>query len=311
MTTPSPTPGAPATGRAGSGRATRRRVPWPLVPARPSPSRSCSCRSSGSGREAPWQPAPGSCSPHPRRLDGAAAVAGLLAVGDACSRRSSASRWPGSWRGRRAPGISCCGRSSRCRWCFPPVVGGLALLLTFGRRGIVGAPLEEWFGVSLPFTTAGVVVAETFVAMPFLVVTLEGAFRSADAGLEEAAATLGASRLVALRTRHPAAARCPASARAPSSRWARALGEFGATITFAGNLPAPPRRCRCSSTRQLETATPRGRRAQPAAGRGGAGRAGARCGTAGSTRRAGAAAAPRPWTAPAAARPSAPRRPAV
>ncbi|HEX3004258.1 MAG TPA: ABC transporter permease subunit, partial [Angustibacter sp.] len=78
---------------------------------------------------------------------------------------------------------------------LPPVVGGVALLMALGRRGIVGRWLDQWFGVTLPFTTAAVVLAEAFVAMPFLVLTLEGALRSSDRGLEEAAATLGASRL--------------------------------------------------------------------------------------------------------------------
>jgi molybdate transport system permease protein len=119
---------------------------------------------------------------------------------------------------------------------LPPVVGGLALLLTFGRRGVVGHELDAWFGVALPFTTAGVIVAETFVAMPFLIVTVEGAFRSADAGLEEAAATLGATRLTILRT-VTLPLLLPSLGAGAVLTWARALGEFGATITFAGNFP--------------------------------------------------------------------------
>ena len=119
---------------------------------------------------------------------------------------------------------------------LPPVVGGLALLLAFGRRGILGQYLESWFGVTLPFSTAGVVVAETFVAMPFLVVTVEGALRSADRELEEAAATLGAGRLtVFVRVTLPLVA--PSLLAGAVLCWARALGEFGATITFAGNNP--------------------------------------------------------------------------
>ncbi|WP_331272191.1 ABC transporter permease [Motilibacter aurantiacus] len=119
---------------------------------------------------------------------------------------------------------------------LPPVVGGLALLLALGRRGLVGGPLEEHFGISLPFTTAGVVVAETFVAMPFLVVAVEGAIRSLGPGLEEAAATLGASRVrTFLRVTLPAVA--PALVAGAVLCWARALGEFGATIMFAGNSP--------------------------------------------------------------------------
>jgi molybdate transport system permease protein len=119
---------------------------------------------------------------------------------------------------------------------LPPVVGGIALLLAFGRSGVVGRYLDQWFGITLPFTTAGVVVAETFVAMPFLVVTVEGALRSADRDLEEAAVTLGASRLtVFARVTLPSIA--PSLLAGSILCWARALGEFGATITFAGNFP--------------------------------------------------------------------------
>jgi molybdate transport system permease protein len=119
---------------------------------------------------------------------------------------------------------------------LPPVVGGVALLLAFGRRGIVGRHLDAWFGFTLPFTTWGVVVAETFVAMPFLVVTVEGAFRTADRGYEEAAATLGASRLTVFRRVTLPLIR-PSLVAGCVLCWARALGEFGATITFAGNFP--------------------------------------------------------------------------
>lgn len=119
---------------------------------------------------------------------------------------------------------------------LPPVVGGVALLLVFGRRGLVGQHLDAWFGLTLPFTTPGVVVAETFVAMPFLVVTVEGAFRSADRGYEEAAATLGASRLTVFR-RVTVPLITPSLVAGSVLCWARALGEFGATITFAGNFP--------------------------------------------------------------------------
>jgi molybdate transport system permease protein len=118
---------------------------------------------------------------------------------------------------------------------LPPVVGGIALLLTFGRRGLVGRGVEAGTGFALPFTTAGVVVAETFVAMPFLVVTVESAFRSADVRLEEAAATLGAGRLTVLRT-VTLPLLLPSLGAGALLTWARALGEFGATITFAGNL---------------------------------------------------------------------------
>jgi molybdate transport system permease protein len=119
---------------------------------------------------------------------------------------------------------------------LPPVVGGVALLLAFGRQGIVGRLLDEWTGITLPFTTAGVVIAETFVAMPFLIITVEGAFRASDRGFEEAAATLGASRLTIFATiTLPLIG--PSLLAGAVLCWARALGEFGATITFAGNFP--------------------------------------------------------------------------
>jgi molybdate transport system permease protein len=119
---------------------------------------------------------------------------------------------------------------------LPPVVGGVALLLVFGRRGLIGQWLDTTFGFSLPFTTAGVVVAEAFVAMPFLVIAVEGALRGSDARYEEAAATLGASRWTAFR-RITLPLIVPGIAAGAVLCWARALGEFGATITFAGNFP--------------------------------------------------------------------------
>jgi molybdate transport system permease protein len=119
---------------------------------------------------------------------------------------------------------------------LPPVVGGVALLLALGRRGLVGEWLDSAFGITLPFTTAGVVLAETFVAMPFLVISVEGALRAADLRYEEAAATLGAGRwTIFRRVTLPLVA--PGVAAGAVLCWARALGEFGATITFAGNFP--------------------------------------------------------------------------
>jgi molybdate transport system permease protein len=119
---------------------------------------------------------------------------------------------------------------------LPPVVGGVALLLAFGRRGLIGQYLDSWFGITLPFTTAGAVLAEAFVAMPFLVITAEAAFRSADRRYEDAARTLGASPLTVFRR-----ITLPLTGRALAAgavlAWARAIGEFGATITFAGNTP--------------------------------------------------------------------------
>jgi molybdate transport system permease protein len=119
---------------------------------------------------------------------------------------------------------------------LPPVVGGVALLLVFGRRGLVGGWLDSTFGLTLPFTTTGVVIAEAFVAMPFLVISVEGALRGADSRYEEAAATLGAGRWTAFR-RVTLPLVAPGIAAGAVLCWARALGEFGATITFAGNFP--------------------------------------------------------------------------
>jgi molybdate transport system permease protein len=119
---------------------------------------------------------------------------------------------------------------------LPPVVGGVALLLVFGRRGLVGSWLDSTFGLTLPFTTPGVVLAEAFVAMPFLVIAVEGALRGADARYEEAAATLGAGRWTTF-THVTLPLVAPGVAAGAVLCWARALGEFGATVTFAGNFP--------------------------------------------------------------------------
>lgn len=122
---------------------------------------------------------------------------------------------------------------------LPPVVGGIALLLLLGRRGILGQWLTQ-VGITIPFTTGAVVLAQTFVAMPFLVFAVEGALRSADRRSELAAASLGASpwqifRLVTV----PLTA--PGIAAGAVLCFARALGEFGATITFAGSFPGVTR----------------------------------------------------------------------
>ncbi|MET7615601.1 ABC transporter permease [Streptomyces sp. NPDC005408] len=119
---------------------------------------------------------------------------------------------------------------------LPPTVGGVALLLGFGRRGLLGPWLESAFGITLPFHTSGAVVAATFVAMPFLVISLEGAIGGLRPSYEETAASLGASPLrVFLTVTLPMVA--PGLVAGAALTWARALGEFGATITFAGNLP--------------------------------------------------------------------------
>jgi molybdate transport system permease protein len=119
---------------------------------------------------------------------------------------------------------------------LPPVVGGVALLLAFGRRGLAGQWLDRAFGITLPFTTAGAVLAEAFVAMPFLIITVEAGLRAMDRRFEDAAATLGAGRWRTFR-RVTLPLIAPSLGAGAALCWARALGEFGATITFAGNLP--------------------------------------------------------------------------
>jgi len=138
---------------------------------------------------------------------------------------------------------------------LPPVVGGVALLLVFGRRGFVGGWLDTAFGITLPFSTAAVVLAEAFVAMPFLVLSVEGALRGADARYEEVAATLGASRWVAFR-RVTLPLVAPGIAAGAVLCWARALGEFGATITFAGNFPGRTQTMPLAVYQALETDPP-------------------------------------------------------
>ena len=118
---------------------------------------------------------------------------------------------------------------------LPPVVGGAALLFAFGRRGLVGEPVYDQTGLLLPYSTWGVVAANTFVAMPFLIITVEAGLRSADTRYEDAAATLGASRWTVFR-RITLPMVAPSIVAGAVLCWARALGEFGATVTFAGNL---------------------------------------------------------------------------
>lgn len=118
---------------------------------------------------------------------------------------------------------------------LPPVVSGLALLYTFGRRGLLGQSLDV-VGLQIPFTTLAVVMAQTFVALPFLVISLEGALRTSGTRYEAVAATLGARpTTVFRRVTLPLVA--PGLLSGSVLAFARCLGEFGATITFAGNLP--------------------------------------------------------------------------
>jgi molybdate transport system permease protein len=123
---------------------------------------------------------------------------------------------------------------------LPPVVGGVALLLAFGRHGVLGRYLDEAFGITIPFSLTGVIVAQSFVALPFLVISVEGAFRASDARYDDAAATLGASRWLTFR-RVTVPLAMPGIISGAVLCWARALGEFGATITFNGSLPGVTR----------------------------------------------------------------------
>ena len=138
---------------------------------------------------------------------------------------------------------------------LPPVVGGVALLLLLGRRGLIGQYLDAWFGLTLPFSTASVVIAETFVAMPFLVIAVEGALRGADRRFEDAAATLGASRWTTFR-RVTLPLIMPGVTAGAVLCFARALGEFGATITFAGSFPGVTRTMPIAVYLALETDPP-------------------------------------------------------
>lgn len=119
---------------------------------------------------------------------------------------------------------------------LPPMVGGVALLFLLGRTGPLGVLIDEWWGVRIPFTTTAVVLAQTFVALPFLVLALEGAMRTSGVDFERTAATLGAGRWTILwRVTLPLAA--PGLVAGVILCFARAIGEFGATALFAGNAP--------------------------------------------------------------------------
>jgi len=123
---------------------------------------------------------------------------------------------------------------------MPPVVGGVALLQLLGRHGVLGGPLYRLTGYSIPFTTIAVVIAEAFVAMPFLVLAVEGTFAQVPSALEEAAHVDGANAFQAFhKVLIPSS--LPGIGAGLLLCWARALGEFGATITFAGSFPGRTR----------------------------------------------------------------------
>jgi molybdate transport system permease protein len=140
----------------------------------------------------------------------------------------------------RVPGRSAIRALCTLSMVLPPVAGGTALLFAFGRRGVLGSLLDRWFGVQVLGTSAAAVMAQTFVAMPFFVVTVEAALRQTDSGLDDAARTLGGGNWYSFRRVTLPAIRSSIIAGAVLS-WARAFGEFGATITFAGSFPGRTR----------------------------------------------------------------------
>jgi molybdate transport system permease protein len=133
----------------------------------------------------------------------------------------------------------------------PPVVGGVALLVAFGRRGLIGQWLDRWFDVQLAYTTTAAVLAATFVSLPFFVITVEAALRGADRRYEDAARTLGASPATVLRRVTIPSIRGALGA-GGALAWARALGEFGATITFAGSFEGRTQTMPLAINRALE-----------------------------------------------------------
>ena len=123
---------------------------------------------------------------------------------------------------------------------LPPVVGGVALFTVLGRAGLIGRPLYQLTGFAFPFSPYAVILAQVFVALPFLVLSVEGALRASDRRYEEAASTLGARPVTVFR-RITLPLIGPGIAAGAVLAWARALGEFGATITFAGSFPGTTR----------------------------------------------------------------------
>jgi molybdate transport system permease protein len=123
---------------------------------------------------------------------------------------------------------------------LPPVVAGVALITALGRTGAIGRPLDDAFGITVPYTTTAVVIAHTFVSMPFYVLSVEGALRSSGEEYDAVAATLGADRWTTFR-RVTLPLALPGVLAGCALAWARSLGEFGATITFAGNYPGTTR----------------------------------------------------------------------
>lgn len=139
---------------------------------------------------------------------------------------------------------------------LPPVVGGVALLFALGRSGLVGQLLDNaWFSITLPFTMKGATVAATFVALPFFVITAETAMREQHERFAEAASALGSSPWNTFRKVTLPLSR-PAMVAGASLAWARALGEFGATVTFAGNLAGKTQTLPLSTFLAIESGRP-------------------------------------------------------
>ncbi|HEB53834.1 MAG TPA: molybdate ABC transporter permease subunit [bacterium] len=138
---------------------------------------------------------------------------------------------------------------------LPPIVGGLALLKAFGGNGLLGGALVDWFGLDIPFTTSAVVLATTYVAMPFFVLTVEGGLRTFDRRYTEAAATLGAGPWRSFCTVTLPLVQ-PTLRAGLLLAWARALGEFGATITFAGSFAGRTRTLPIAVHHALDTNPP-------------------------------------------------------
>ena len=169
---------------------------------------------------------------------------------------------------RRVPGArASCRALCTLSMVLPPVVGGVALFFALGRRGLVGQYLDRWFGITLPFTTAGVIVAQTFVAMPFLVLTVEAALRQLDRRYEDAAPH--ARRVPLVRVPAGDAAGDPAGAhRRRRARRGRARSASSARRSRSpATSPAGRRRCRSPSTSPLRVEPGRGDRPQPGAHR--------------------------------------------
>lgn len=152
----------------------------------------------------------------------------------------------------RFPGLRLVRALALLPMVLPPVAGGTALLFALGRRGLIGQRLDNWFGLTLPFTTAGAIIAATFVALPFFVLSVESALEQLDPELEETAASLGSGPTRVFLTVTIPLIR-PAVLAGVTLAWARALGEFGATLAFAGDSPGRTRTLPLALYRALET----------------------------------------------------------